>query len=100
VAVASLVAGVAGMVIGIPLVVIDGKPTCDPGPGRDPAKVCREVYNTAGGGGTLIGLGAAGLAAAGALFYFDYRSRHRPAGRVSFAPLREGGLVATVGGQF
>jgi hypothetical protein len=97
VAIASTVAGVVGIAVGIPLLVIDGDPTCD---APNPRKNCPEVYNTAGGGAALLTLGVGGVAAGAVLFYLDYRSRHRPATpRLSFAPLAGGGLV-TASGQF
>jgi hypothetical protein len=76
VAIGSLAVGVVGLAVGIPLVVIDGQPTCNPGNGLDPRRNCPEVYDTVGGGGTMLAFGVAGLAAAGVLFYFDWRSRH------------------------
>jgi hypothetical protein len=97
VAIGSLAVGVVGLAIGIPLVAIDGQPTCDlPNPRRS----CPEVYNTGGGGGTLVAFGAAGLAASGVLFYLDYRARHRPpAARLAVTPT-VGGTLLTAGGRF
>jgi hypothetical protein len=100
VAIASLVVGVAGLAAGIPLTVIDGQPTCNK---PDPKHACPEVYNTIGGGATLLALGVAGVAAAAPLFYLDYRSRHRKA-VVSSLELRLGptwgGAQATASGRF
>ena len=100
VGIASLVAGVVGLAVGIPLVVIDGNPTCTPPAGGDPRKLCKEVYNTAGGGGTLLALGAAGAAAGAVLLYLDHRARNRALQHVSVVPMLEGGVLATVGGRF
>ena len=100
VAITSAVVGAVGVIVGATLVGIDGKPTCTAPAGQDPNKFCKEVYNTGGGGGALLGLGLAGLAASAALFYFDYRARHRPPAAVSVVPLFEGGVLATVGGRF
>jgi hypothetical protein len=99
-AIGSLALGVVGIAVGAPLVAIDGNPTCTPMPGQDPKKVCKEVYNTAGGGGTLIAVGILGLAGSGVLFYFDYKSRHQPSTTVSLVPLLGGGAMASVGTRF
>jgi hypothetical protein len=86
-----------GLAVGIPLLAIDGDPTCDL---PNPRKNCPEVYNTAGGGAALVTLGVGGLAAAGVLFYLDYRSRHRPnVPTVSLGPV-SGGAMVTAGGRF
>jgi hypothetical protein len=77
VAFASVGVGIVGLAVGIPLLVIDGRPTCD---APNPTTQCKEVYNTVGGGATLTALGALGLAASVPLFYFDYRDRNRPPG--------------------
>jgi hypothetical protein len=70
---ASMALGVVGLAVGIPLVVIDGKPTCDL---PNPEVACPEVYNTAGGGATMIAIGSIAFIASIPLFYFDYRDRH------------------------
>jgi hypothetical protein len=98
-AIASTVIGVVGLAIGIPLLVIDGEPTCDV---PNPQKNCPEVWNTAGGGAAVLTLGVGGLAAAGVLFYLDYRSRHRPGtpAAVSVVPIAGGGGMVMAGGRF
>jgi hypothetical protein len=98
VAFASLAVGIVGLAVGIPLVVIDGRPTCD---AADPVHQCKEVYNTVGGGGTMLALGAIGLVASVPLFYFDYRDRHRAltALRLFGAPAVGGGTL-TLEGRF
>jgi len=97
----SLALGVVGLAVGIPLVVIDGRPTCD---AVDPVHQCKEVYNTVGGGGTMLALGTLGLVASIPLFYLDYRDRHRPAQglqamRMFGTPALGGGTV-TFEGKF
>jgi hypothetical protein len=99
-AIGSLALGVVGIAIGAPLIAIDGQPTCSAPAGMDPKKFCKNVYNTAGGGGTMLAVGIVGLAGAGVLFYFDYRSRHQHPTTVSLVPLLEGGALATVGTRF
>jgi len=95
VAIASLVAGVVGIAVGIPLVAIDGNPTCNL---PNPRTACPNVYNTVGGGAAMLTLGLAGVAASGVLFYFDHRARQR-ATTVSVVPLSGGAFVST-GGRF
>jgi hypothetical protein len=56
---------VAGVATGAALVVIDGEGTCD-----GPIHTCREIYDTDAGGYALLGVGVAGLAAAGIGLYF------------------------------
>jgi hypothetical protein len=98
-AVGSLALGAVGIIVGAPLVAIDGRPTCDAPAGVDPHKFCKNVYNTAGGGGTLLAIGIAGVAASGVLFYFDYRQRHKSTTTVSIVPVAGGGM-ALVGSRF
>lgn len=100
VAIGSAAAGLVGIAIGIPLVVIDGRYTDCPAGTTDPMRQCKQINQTLGGGATVLTLGLAGAAASGVLFYLDYRSRHRkPAPQLSIVPL-EGGAFATVGGRF
>jgi hypothetical protein len=89
----SLALGVVGIGAGVPLLVIDGRPTCNL---PDPSHSCPHVYNTAGGGATLVALGAIGLIGSVPLFYFDWRSTHRP---VTALSLRGGPLAGGAGMQ-
>lgn len=98
VAISSLAVGLVGVVVGIPLLAIDGQPTCNK---PNPKQSCPEVYNTVGGGATLLTFGLAGVAASGVLFYLDHRARKRAAAHptVMVAPLR-GGAFLSAGGRF
>jgi hypothetical protein len=96
VAISSLAVGLVGVVVGIPLLAIDGQPTCNK---PDPKQSCPEVYNTVGGGATLLTFGLAGVAASGVLFYLDHRARKRAHPTVSVMPLR-GGAFVSAGGRF
>jgi hypothetical protein len=96
VAIASLAAGVVGLAVGIPLLAIDGHPTCDK---PNPMQSCPEVYNTVGGGATLLTLGLLGGAASGVLFYLDHRARAKPRPTVLILPVQGGAYVST-GGRF
>jgi hypothetical protein len=95
-AIGSGVVGLVGIVVGAALVGIDGNPTCDLPNGKFS---CKEVYNTAAGGGTLLAFGIAGVAASAALFYLDYRARHPKTPRVVFVPASGGGVLM-MGGRF
>lgn len=95
VAITSLVVGVVGIAIGAPLVAIDGNPTCNL---PNPRTSCPDVYNTIGGGATMLTIGIAGVAASGVLFYLDHRARKR-ATTVSVLPL-SGGAYVSAGGRF
>jgi hypothetical protein len=95
-AIGSAALGVVGLAVGIPLLAIDGNPTCDM---PNPRRTCPDVYNTAAAGGTLLGFGIAGLAASGVFFYLDHRAAHRPRPAVSLLPL-PGGAFVTAGGSF
>lgn len=98
VAISSLAVGLVGVVVGIPLLAIDGQPTCNK---PNPKESCPEVYNTVGGGATLLTFGLAGVAASGVLFYLDHRARKRAAAHptVTVTPLR-GGAFLSAGGRF
>ena len=95
VAIASLVVGVVGIAVGAPLVAIDGNPTCS---SPDPRHSCANVYNTVGGGATMLTLGIAGVAASAVLFYFDHRAR-KQATTVSVSPT-VGGASLSLSGRF
>jgi hypothetical protein len=66
--------GVIGVAVGVPLLVINGRPTCS---SADATHTCKRVYNTVGGGATMVALGGIGFLASVPLFYFDYRDRHQ-----------------------
>jgi hypothetical protein len=95
-AITSLVVGVAGIAAGSALVAIDGQPTCGL---PNPKQACPDVYNTMGGGAALLSFGLAGVAASGAMFYLDYRVRHKPHPTVMVIPTRDGAFVSA-GGHF
>jgi hypothetical protein len=61
---AGLGASIATAGAGVAPLVLDGKGTCD-----GPLESCPEIYDTAGVGWTLVGLGIAGLAATGLALY-------------------------------
>ncbi len=95
---ASLGLGIVGLAVGIPLVVIDGRPTCD---APDPSHTCPEVYNTAGGGAAMLAIGAIGLVASIPLLYLDWRSRSRPVSSLRlFGAPASGGATVGLGGTF
>lgn len=96
VAIASLAVGVVGLAVGIPLVAIDGDPTCNK---PNPRVSCPNVYNTVGGGAAMLTIGIAGLAASGVLFYFDHRARNKARPNVVLIPTAGGAFVST-GGHF
>jgi hypothetical protein len=58
-------ASLAAIGVGIPLIVIDGDPTCD-----GPLESCPEIYDTDAIGYTLLAVGIAGLGAVGVGLYF------------------------------
>jgi hypothetical protein len=95
-AITSLVVGVAAIGGGAGLVAIDGQPTCGL---PNPKQSCPDVYNTVGGGAALLSLGIAGVAASGAMFYLDYRARHKPHPTVMLVPTRDGAYL-TASGRF
>jgi hypothetical protein len=96
VAIASLSAGLVMVVAGIPLMAIDGQPTCSL---PNPRQSCSDVYNTMGGGATLLTLGVLGAAASGVMFYFDHKQRKQSRPTVWVTPLQGGAFLAT-GGRF
>lgn len=99
VAIGSLAAGVVGLAVGIPLLVIDGRYTNCPSGTTDPVHQCKSINSTVGGGAAMTALGVVGLAAAGVSFYFDWKQRHRPAPQVSLVPVQGGGM-ALLGSSF
>lgn len=89
--------GVVGFAVGIPLIVIDGRPTCS---SADATHTCPHVYNTKGGGIAMTALGAISIAASVPLFYFDYKDRH-PKKTFAFGAMPTwGGAAATIAGRF
>jgi hypothetical protein len=94
VAISSLVAGVVGLAVGIPLLAIDGKPTCNL---PNPTQACPDVYNTGAGGGVMLGLGIGGLAASGVMFYMDHKVRTRRRPTVSLVPTQNGLYLSASG---
>jgi hypothetical protein len=64
--------------VGIPLIAIDGRPTCD---APDPITQCPFVRDTARAGGALTAVGVVGLAAAGVFIYLDLRRPREPSSR-------------------
>jgi hypothetical protein len=88
----SLVVGVVGIAIGAPLIAIDGTPTCDPGPGKDPKTQCPDVWDTKGAGGALVALGVLGVAAGVSLIVVDVMVRKHKS-RVSMSPTARGAML-------
>jgi hypothetical protein len=62
--------GLVGLGVGIPLAVVDGRPTCS---APDPVHQCPEVLNTGSVGYAFTAVGAVGLVAAGVFLYLDLR---------------------------
>jgi hypothetical protein len=92
-AITSLVVGVVGIAVGAPLVAIDGQPTCSL---PNPMQTCPNVYNTVGGGATLLTLGIAGALASVPLFILDHRARAKRLS-VMMAPTSGGALLSASG---
>ncbi|MCA9666855.1 MAG: hypothetical protein KC503_14745 [Myxococcales bacterium] len=67
--------GVVGLVVGIPLLAIDGNYTNCTGTAAPDGSNCADIYSTSGGGWLMTGLGIAGIAASGVLFYLYFRSK-------------------------
>ena len=88
---ASLGAGIIGLAVGIPLLVIDGHPTCN---ATDPAHACPRLYSTRAGGAIAVSLGTLGLVAAVPLLCLDYRDRRGPV-----SSLQIGGGALAGGGR-
>jgi hypothetical protein len=97
IAVGSLAAGVVGLIIGIPLIAVDGHPVPSTCAVPDRANTCKEVYNTVGGGATALTLGIVGLALSGPFFYLDHRARKKATMRVGLSPTLEGATFVASG---
>jgi hypothetical protein len=72
------VGGVASLVVGIALLAIDHRPTCQEEPTD---RMCPNRYATGAAGATFTALGAASAVASGVLFYFVYGRKRKPAAR-------------------
>jgi len=97
--------GVVGLSAGVPLLALDGDYTNCQGPPRADGRNCADLYATAAPGWVLTGMGIAGLAASGVLFYLHFSSKgtsqEQAAGlsHISLMPSARG-MMAGVGGRF
>lgn len=97
--------GVVGIVVGAPLVAIDGNGTNCRGDARPDNRNCADLYKTAGGGWTLTAMGIAGLATSGVLLYLHLSTRPKEGRSASIetlavTPVPEGGVMVGAGGRF
>jgi hypothetical protein len=95
--------GVVGLVIGAPLLAIDGDYTGCSGPPAPDGSNCADIYRTGAGGAVAMGMGLAALAASGVFFYLHFRSDgDEQAGvkQVSIVPTANGGLLMGASGRF
>jgi hypothetical protein len=96
-AIGAAVVGVVGLAIGIPLLAIDGNPTCSK---PNPQQSCPEVYNTLGGGAAMLTLGLVSGAASGVFFYLDHRARKKPRAAAFLVLPSRDGVYLSAGGRF
>ncbi|MCC6746842.1 MAG: hypothetical protein IT371_04235 [Deltaproteobacteria bacterium] len=104
-AILTLGLGAAGLGVGIPFLILDGRYTkCRGGAPIPPlGHNCEELYKTALPGWIATGAGIASLTASGVFFYLYFSSKgsERPGVKqVSFLPRSEGGLVFGASGTF
>lgn len=99
-------AGVLGLAVGIPLLVIDGDPTHCVGDPLPDTRNCEDIYSTSAGGWVMTAMGLASLAASGVLLYLylssrgsEKRSARAGLRQVTVAPL-PGGAAIGAGGTF
>ena len=71
---AAIGVAIVGFGVGIPLLVLDGRPTCST---VNPAINCPRIYHTRAGGAVMTTLGVLGVVAAIPLFVLDNRDRKR-----------------------
>jgi hypothetical protein len=98
-------AGIVGLSVGIPLLVMDGKGADCRGEARPDKTNCTKLYKTAAGGWIATGIGIGALAASGVLFYMYWSTRpdDQPTARVEqilFGPAPSGGFVLGAAGRF
>lgn len=85
---------VVGFGIGVPLLVIDGRPTCGT---VDPVHSCPRLFHTRAAGAVMTTLGVLGVLAAIPLFYLDYRDRKREPMMIGFQTQAGGGRLVVEG---
>jgi hypothetical protein len=78
--------------VGVPLIVIDGEPTCD-----GPLESCPELYDTDALGYTFLAVGIAGLAAVGVGLYFVIADDESEEGETDTEPTPEAGIALVPG---
>ncbi len=101
-ALAALGLGAVGLGVGIPLLSMDGDPTNCIGDPRPDAQNCADLYDTAGGGWLMTGVGIVALATSGVLLYLHFTRGGGPEAsptQVSLVPVR-GGMVLGAAGSF
>jgi hypothetical protein len=100
--------GLLGIVIGAPLIAIDGDGTNCQGPAQPQQAHCAELYDTAAAGWVFTGMGIAAFAASGVLFYLHFTSKpteskttaHAGIDSIAVSPSAGGGMVIGATGRF
>ena len=91
---AAIGVGIVGFAVGVPLLVLDGRPTCST---VDPTVNCPRLYHTRAGGAVMATIGVLGIVAAVPLFVLDSRDRARNPMMLGLQTERGGGQLVVRG---
>ncbi|MEO6953729.1 MAG: hypothetical protein ABI321_18145 [Polyangia bacterium] len=91
---AAIGVAIVGLAVGVPLLVIDGRPTCST---LNPSVNCPRIYHTRAGGAVMTTIGVLGVVAAIPLFVLDDRDHKREPMMIGLQTQQGGGQLVVRG---